>query len=540
MACIYYGNIAVILRILHRAIGAGICQPEDRKKGASMTTSSTSDATSKPASTRDAGDSGYAKDLKPRHIQMIAIGGSIGTGLFLGAGGRLAQGGAGLTIAYAVCGVFAFLMVRALGELAIRRPSSGAFVSYAREFLGEKGAYVTGWLFFLDWSTTVMADITAVAVYFHYWKSLQVVPQWVLALGALILVFVMNLMSVKLFGEAEFWFAAIKVATILIFMVVAIWAIVTGAPVGSSHAGLANITANGGFFPEGFPIVFALTLGVVFAFGGTEMVGVAAGEAGDARRILPKAINSMIIRIFVFYVGSVALMSLVLPYTAYSSNESPFVTFFAGLGVPYAGSIIQVVVLTAALSSLNAGLYATGRTLRSLALAGSGPKIAGVMNKHHVPAGGIAITAALGLLGVVLNALLPSDAFDIIMNLAGIGIAGTWSAILVTHLAFLRRVREGKETRPSYRMPGAPFTNYLSLAFFVIVVVSNLVSTSGRWTLALFAVVVVAMVVGWYAVRGRINDQMMESIDLADDQPDVLTPEEAARDAAKFEVGDRQ
>ena len=270
------------------------------------------------------------------------------------------------------------------------------------------------------------------------------------------------------------------------------------------------------------------------------MVGVAAGEAGDARRILPKAINSMIIRIFVFYVGSVALMSLVLPYTAYSSNESPFVTFFAGLGVPYAGSIIQVVVLTAALSSLNAGLYATGRTLRSLALAGSGPKIAGVMNKHHVPAGGIAITAALGLLGVVLNALLPSDAFDIIMNLAGIGIAGTWSAILVTHLAFLRRVRVGKETRPSYRMPGAPFTNYLSLAFFVIVVVSNLVSTSGRWTLALFAVVVVAMVVGWYAVRGRINDQMMESIDLADDQPDVLTPEEAARDAAKFEVGDRQ
>ncbi len=466
---------------------------------------------------KDAADTGYAKELKPRHIQMIAIGGSIGTGLFLGAGGRLSQGGAGLTIAYAVCGVFAFLMVRALGELAIRRPSSGAFVSYAREFLGEKGAYIAGWLFFLDWSTTVMADITAVAVYFHYWHALRVVPQWVLALGALALVFVMNLMSVKLFGEAEFWFAAIKVATIIIFMVVAIWAIVTGGAVGSGHAGFANITQHGGFFPQGLPIVFALTLGVVFAFGGTEMVGVAAGEAKEAKKVLPKAINSMIIRIFVFYVGSVVLMALVLPYTAYSPNESPFVTFFSGIGVPYAGDVIQVVVLTAALSSLNAGLYATGRTLRSMAIAGSGPKLAKMMNRHHVPAGGIAITATLGLLGVLLNVVLPADAFEIIMNLAGIGIAGTWSSILVTHLAFLKKVKEGKETRPEYRMPGAPYTNYLALVFFVIVVVSNLTSASGRWTLALFLVVVVAMVAGWYAVRGRINGNMLEAIDLSDD-----------------------
>ena len=227
----------------------------------------------------DKSDAGYAKDLKPRHIQMIAIGGSIGTGLFLGAGGRLAQGGAGLTIAYAVCGIFAFLMVRALGELAIRRPSSGAFVSYAREFLGEKGAYITGWLFFLDWSTTVMADITAVALYFHYWQAFKAVPQWVLALCALAAVFALNMLSVKAFGEAEFWFAAIKVFTILAFMAIAIWAIITGAPVGQYHAGMHNITDHGGFFPEGIAPVFALTLGVVFAFGGTEMVGVAAGEA---------------------------------------------------------------------------------------------------------------------------------------------------------------------------------------------------------------------------------------------------------------------
>ena len=337
-------------------------------------------------------------------------------------------------------------------------------------------------------------------------------PQWLLALGALALVFVLNMMSVKMFGEAEFWFAAIKVFTIIAFMVIAIWAIVTGAPVGDTHAGIANITENGGFFPMGIAPVFALTLGVVFAFGGTEMVGIAAGEAQEAKKVLPKAINSMIIRICVFYVGSVILMSLVLPYTAYSSNESPFVTFFSGIGIPHAGDVIQVVVLTAALSSLNAGLYATGRTLRSMAIAGSGPKFAARMNKHHIPYGGIIITSALGLIGVVLNAVLPSDAFDIIMNLAGIGIAGTWAAILVTHLAFLKKVKAGEETRPEYRMPGAPYTNYVSLAFFAIVVISNLTSVSGRWTLALFVVVVIAMVIGWFYVRGRIDGNLLDEM----------------------------
>lgn len=502
-------------------------------------TKAADDATQAPA-TKDAGDAGYAKQLKPRHISMIAIGGSIGTGLFLGAGGRLAQGGAGLMFAYAICGIFAFLMVRALGELSVRRPSSGAFVSYAREFLGEKGAYITGWLFFLDWSTTVMADITAVALYMHYWAVFMPVPQWVIALVALALVFVLNMMSVKMYGEAEFWFAVIKVATIIVFMVVAIACIILGAPVGDSHAGISNITEHGGLLPTGLSAVFALTLGVVYAFGGTEMVGVAAGEASaDAVKRLPRAINSMIIRIFVFYVGSVILMALVLPYTAYSSAESPFVTFFAGLGVPYADTIIQIVVLTAALSSLNAGLYATGRTLRSMAIAGSGPKFAARMNKHQVPYGGIVITSALGLVGVLLNALLPEEAFNIIMNLAGIGIAGTWTMILITHLAFLRRVKKGEEERPAFRMPGAPVTNWLAIAFFVFVVLSNLTDPSGRWTLALFAVVLVAMVAGWFYVRGRIKGDLMDKMLDADVEADDAVNGETggASDAADGETG---
>ena len=396
--------------------------------------------------------------------------------------------------------------------MAIRRPSSGAFVSYAREFMGEKGAYATGWFFFLDWSVTVMADITAVALYLHYWTALRSVPQWVLALIALGVVFALNMLSVKMFGEAEFWFAAIKVTAIVLFMIAAIWAIVAGARVGNYTAGFHNITRHGGFFPAGLAPVFALTLGVIFAFGGTEMVGVAAGETKDASKILPKAINSMILRIFVFYVGSIILMALVLPYTAYSTNESPFVTFFTGIGIPYAGDIIQVIVLTAALSSLNAGLYSTGRTLRSLAVAGEAPKAAAKLNRHHVPSGGIAMTAALGLLGVALNAFLPDSAFEIVMNLAGIGIAGTWAMVLLSHTRFVSAVKEGEETRPEYRMPGAPVTNYVSLAFLLIVVLSNLTSKSGRWTLALFAIVAIAMVAGWYAVRDKIKPDLLDNV----------------------------
>ncbi|MCI5826489.1 MAG: amino acid permease [Arcanobacterium sp.] len=476
--------------------------------------------------THDASDDGYSKALKNRHISMIAIGGSIGTGLFLGAGGRLAQGGAALAISYAVCGFFAFIMVRALGELSVRRPSSGAFVSYAREFLGEKAAYVTGWLFFLDWATTVMADITAVALYLHYWAALTVIPQWVLAFLALTFVFTLNILSVKFFGEFEFWFAAIKVAAIIIFMLIALWAIITGAATGPQYsAGIHNWTNYGGFFPMGlFPMV-GLAVGVVYAFGGTEMVGVAAGEA-KATDVLPKAINSMIFRIAFFYVGSVILMTLVLPWSAYSKDESPFVTFFSGIGIPHAGDIMQLVVLTAALSSLNAGLYATGRTLRSMAMAGEAPAIAKRLNKHKVPAAGIAITAGLGLIGVAINYIYPTQAFEIVMNLAGIGIAGTWISVLVSHMVFVYRAKKGLEERPKFRLWLAPYSNIVAILFFLSIIVSMAFDSMGQKTLLLFVLVIVLMAAGWFAVRGRINPEMMDHMldeEVSSENPETTT-----------------
>lgn len=454
----------------------------------------------------DAGDAGYSKDLKSRHINMIAIGGAIGTGLFLGAGGRLAGAGPSLAIAYAVCGVFAFFVVRALGELVLYRPSSGAFVSYAREFMGEKGAFAAGWLYFLNWSTTAIADITAAATYAHFWAMFSDVPQWILALIALAVVLTANLISVKYFGEMEFWFAIIKVAALVAFMLVGIYLVVTQTPVDGHTPGFSTITDNGGIFPMGMLPMLLVVQGVVFAYASVELCGVAAGETKNPEKIMPKAINSIMWRVGLFYVGSVVLLALILPYTAYSGDQSPFVTVMDKLGVPGTAGVMNLVVLTAALSSLNSGLYSTGRILRSMALSGSAPKFTGRMNKGQVPYGGILLTAGFGVLGVALNYVMPGQAFEIVLNFASIGILGTWGMIMLCSLLFWHRAQDGRVTRPAYRLPWAPYTQIVTLLFLASVVfLMWLGGGVGRTTVMCLPLIAAALVGGWFVVRGRVN-----------------------------------
>ncbi|MFJ6938378.1 amino acid permease [Streptomyces sp. NPDC101132] len=453
----------------------------------------------------DAGDEGYSKDLKSRHINMIAIGGAIGTGLFLGAGGRLAGAGPSLAIAYAVCGVFAFFVVRALGELVLYRPSSGAFVSYAREFMGEKGAYTAGWLYFLNWSTTTVADITAAATYAHFWAMFSDIPQWILALIALSVVLAANLISVRYFGEMEFWFSIVKVAALVAFMLVGIYLVATSHPIDGHTPGLSSITDNGGLFPSGVLPMLLVVQGVVFAYASVELCGVAAGETENPEKIMPKAINSIMWRVGVFYVGSVVLLALLLPYTAYSGDQSPFVTVFDKLGVPGTAGIMNLVVLTAALSSLNSGLYSTGRILRSMAMSGSAPRFTARMNKGKVPYGGVLFTAAFGVAGVALNYFVPSDAFEIVLNLASIGILGTWAMVMICSLLFWRRSQAGLVTRPGYRLPWAPYTQIVTLVFLVTVLVLMWSDGGvGRQTVMFLPLIGAALVGGWYLVRRRV------------------------------------
>lgn len=437
---------------------------------------------------------------------MIAIGGAIGTGLFLGAGGRLASAGPGLFLVYALCGVFVFLILRALGELVLHRPSSGSFVSYAREFLGEKAAYVAGWMYFLNWAMTSIVDTTAIATYMHFWGAFSAIPQWLFALVALAVVLAMNLISVKLFGELEFWAALIKVVALLAFLAIGTVFLAGRYELDGETTGFGVIADNGGLFPVGaLPLVIVIS-GVVFAYAAVELVGTAAGETAEPEKIMPRAINSVIARIAVFYVGSLVLLALLLPYTAYKAGESPFVTFFDKLGVANAGTIMNLVVLTAALSSLNAGLYSTGRILRSMAVSGSAPRFTGRMSRNGVPYGGILLTAAVTLLGVGLNAFVPDQAFEIVLNMSALGIIASWATIVICQIQLYRWWRRGILNRPSFRLWGSPWTGYATLLFLAAVLVLMAFDYPiGTWTVGTLVLIVPALIVGWYAVRDRVK-----------------------------------
>ncbi len=401
------------------------------------------------------GDEGYAKSLSNRQIRMIAIGGAIGVGLFLGSGGRLAAAGPGLVVSYVVCGVAAFFVMRALGELVLHRPTAGSFVVYAREFIGPWAGFASGWLYWLNWAMTGVAETTAVGIYVHRW--LPGVPQWMVALAALVFLLTVNLLSVRLFGELEFWFSVIKVLAIVTFLFVGLALVLTGAGIGREHAGPANLTSHGGLLPHGLPVVLMSLQAVVFAYSGIEMVGIAAGEAHHPRIVMPRAINGVIWRICVFYIGSVVLLTLLLPWNAYRAGESPFVTVFSRLGVPFAGDAMNAVVLTAALSSCNSGLYATGRVLRALAARREAPGFVGRMNDRHVPYGGILFTACVLTLGVGLNYAVPQMAFDIATSVSSLGVVAVWVTLVWCQLRLRAAAGRGQLSPPGVphaRLPG--------------------------------------------------------------------------------------
>ncbi|ADG98388.1 amino acid permease-associated region [Segniliparus rotundus DSM 44985] len=475
-------------------------------------------------------EQGYHKGLGNRQIQMIAIGGAIGTGLFLGSGLRLHERGPGLFLAYGLCGIFLFFILRALGELVLHRPSSGSFVSYSREFLGEKAAYAVGWMFFLNWAMTGIGDTSAVAQYISVWVPTSEVPSWVWALAALAVVLTVNMISVKWFGEMEFWAALVKVIALTAFLtvglIVVLWGVKLGTADGQSHwtPGLGMVSSSGGWFPRGvIPLLLVLST-VVFAYAGSEMVGTAAGEAKDPEKVMPKAINSVIVRVAVFYVGSLVLLGLLVPYAQYGGG-SPFVTFFSTLGVPHAGDVMNAVVITSAMSSLNAGLYSTGRIIRSMAMNGSAPSFMTGINTRGVPYPGILLTSSVALVGVILNYLIEdaAEVFSIATEMASIGILASWASIVLCQLKFYKLSKQGLAVRPDFKMFGAPYTGYATLVFLVLVLVLMALPKEtetvfirryeGTITVATFFVVLLPLLIlGWFLLRDRVHAIAQERV----------------------------
>jgi L-asparagine permease len=421
---------------------------------------------------------GYKQTLGRRHVQMIAIGGAIGTGLFLGSASRLHSTGPALLFSYAFVGIIAFLLMRALGELVLHRPTSGAFVSYMREFYGEKWAYITGWMYWLNWALTGIAELSAVGKYVQYWWPLM--PPWLTVLIALAVVLVINLLSARAFGEFEFWAAIAKVGAIVAFLGVGIIMVFGKFNIGDHKAGFENLWNNpGGFWPSTGdyhwygPIL--VMSGVVFAYAAIEMVGVAAGEMADSKTEVPKAVNAVIFRIAVFYCGSILLLCSMLPTTEFKSGTSPFVTVFDRMGLGWMATLIQIVLIVAAMSSLNSGLYSTGRVLRSLGMSKQAPAFTLKMSGQGVPWAGIVMTSVIYVLGAVLNYFF-EDAFEIALEAASIAVLFTWGTIFVCQLRLRSLVKRGVLDPSPFPMPGSPYTSIIGLVFLVFVVVAMSIS----------------------------------------------------------------
>jgi L-asparagine permease len=434
--------------------------------------------TEAPQHSLNAEQAGYKQSLGRRHVQMIAIGGAIGTGLFLGSASRLHNNGPALLFTYAFVGVIAYFLMRALGELVLHRATSGAFVSYMREFYGEKWAFVTGWMYWLNWALTGIAELSAVGLYVQYWFPLM--PTWATVLISVAVVLVINLLSARAFGEFEFWAAIAKVGAIVIFLVVGLVVVVGGFSIGGHEAGFHNLWSNpGGFWPSSgdfnwYGPLLAMS-GVVFAYAAIEMVGVAAGEMQDAQTEVPKAVNAVIFRIAIFYCGSILLLVSMLPTSEYKSGTSPFVTVFERLGLTWMSTVIQIVLIIAAMSSLNAGLYSTGRVLRSLGMSKQAPQFTLKMSAQGVPWAGILMTSVVFVFGSLLNFLAP-DAFEIALEAAAIGVLFTWSTIFLCQLK-LRRLSDRGVIPPSpFQMPGHPWSSIVGLVFLGLVVVGMAIS----------------------------------------------------------------
>ncbi|GAA2388331.1 amino acid permease [Streptomyces glaucosporus] len=448
-------------------------------------------------------EEGYQRGLGSRQVQMIAIGGAIGVGLFMGAGANIAKAGPGIILMYALAGVIIFFIMRALGELLLYRPVSGSFAEYAREFLGPFFGFATGWTYWMMWVVTGMAELTAAAIYVNFW--FPEIPQWVSALTFLVVLFGVNLISVKIFGEVEFWFSMIKVTAIIGMIVIGLGVLTLGFSDAGDTAAASNLWAHDGIFPNGIGSSLMTLQGVMFAYLAVELVGVTAGESEEPEKTLPKAINTLPWRIAIFYVGALTVILAVVEWTEFGPNVSPFVHAFEKIGIPLGAAIVNFVVLTAALSSCNSGMYSTGRMLRGLAVNSEAPKILGRLNSRSTPAAGITLSVALMGIGVILNYFVPEKAFGYVTSVATAAGIWTWAMILVSHILYRRAVTAGRLPASSFPAPGGSVCSWIALLFLVFVTFLVALDSEARISLYVGAAWAVVLGIGWAVRRSRVT-----------------------------------
>lgn len=454
---------------------------------------------------------GLQRALKNRHIQMIALGGAIGTGLFYGSSESIQMAGPSILLAYAAGGLVIFMIMRALGEMSVDDPQSGAFSYYAYRNWSQRAGFVSGWNYWFNYIAVSMVELAVVGKFVNYW--LPDIPPWVSASFFLLAITAVNLAGVRAFGEFEFWFALIKVAAVIGMIVLGVVVIVAGVTGdGGTAPSITHLWDDGGFLPLGLMtnvdgawvgLLMAMVV-VMFSFGGVELIGIAAGEADDPRRTIPTAINQVIVRIVVFYLGAVAVIMCVVPWSQIDGQMSPFVKIFDSVGIPVAAGILNFVCLTAVMSVYNSGLYANGRMLHSLAHQGNAPAFLKRVSRNGVPVAGVLASAGVTAVAVVVVFLWPDFAFQYLMSIALFAGIINWTMVMLTQRRFRARIGQDAAARLQFKLPLARYATWSVIGFLSVVVVLMWFSPAYR-----VAVVVgplwLAILLAGYEVKRRVE-----------------------------------
>lgn len=432
-----------------------------------------------------------SRGLKNRHVQLLAIGGAIGTGLFLGSGRSIHLAGPSILFAYMITGVICFFIMRALGELLLSNLNYHSFVDFVYDYLGEGAAFITGWTYWFCWISLAMADVTAAGLYIQYW--FPNIAQWVPSLIILVILLIMNLTAVKLFGEMEFWFALIKVIAIMALIIIGVFMIIKGFSTDAGASSFTNLWNHGGLFPNGvsgFILSFQM---VVFAFTGIELVGLTAGETENPEQVIPKAINNIPIRIIIFYIGALFVIMSIYPWDSISPDKSPFVQVFSAVGIAAAASIVNFVVLTSAASACNSGIFSTSRMVYSLAKENNAPESMKKLTSSQVPSNSTLFSATVILISVILNYIMPEGVFVLITSISTFCFIFIWAIIVICHMKY-RKTNPELAASNKFKMPLYPIINYIILAFLAFVIVTLALNNETR--VALFVTPVWFMMLG--------------------------------------------
>lgn len=430
------------------------------------------------------------KGLSARQLEFIALGSTVGSGLFLGAGRGIQLAGPGMLVAYLVAGLMVFVVARCLGEMALADPKPSTFISYTDRYIGSRSAFVQAWSYWACCVLVCMAELTAAGLFIRLW--LPTLPLWIPESLGLAIVFAINRLSVRVFGEVEFWISLLKVATILTFLLTGVLLLSGLTPLGLRAAAVRNLWVFGGFLPNGLMGVVAALPVALFAFGGTELIGIAAAEAENPERSVPRATNGLLYRLGLFYVGTTLVLLCLEPWRSVPGDSSPLVNLLGRIGVPAAATLMNVVLVSAVLSSCNSNLYAGARVLKALGENGGAPKGLSSLNGRGAPEQAVTLTFAAVSLAVLLSGFLPNGLFDLLLGMAALIVITNWAIFLVAHLRF-RKLRK-TEGGPRFAAPGAPWSNLAVLALIAGTMVVALGDPGLRLSAVLAGVVIFSLV----------------------------------------------